>query len=182
MLRRITSQVSPRLDRGTTVVLWHGPIQPERLAKFDESLRAQGGIYLLVGRLPGQRRPRIQYCGMTEQLFSRRITLDHHAGQFVRGLEIWAGTVIKPVCYNRETLLRIEHLIIHHLQPDLNKKGRVLAPPAAALACDWYGVDLVARQSVRNMLPDRLSFDGSRFENVTLTEAERVTLHQYLVG
>lgn len=149
----------------TTVIKWKGPYDYAELRTLDEG----NGLYLLTGCLPKQRRDRVQYCGITEDTFYKRISQKNHVRENIRPktLGIWIGEMVYPEKFGRSQLEIAEHCFIAFWQPQLNERKRVYCPnQEICLVSEWFDSSDVPRRKrpeILSDLPDVLWWDEERW-------------------
>ena len=99
---------------------WHGPFLYENIAtgkfcddEFHEYLSGYGH-YAITGMTPRQRIARMQYLGITEQLYKQRFSDKSHKIHLVtRKRELWLGKIVYPKKVARKTLEDAEYMLIY---------------------------------------------------------------------
>lgn len=127
ILDRITG-----LRKKLVTVCWRGPYSYQEID--DQS---GYGLYLFTGKCKYQRVARVQYCGITEQLYLKRFQSHHIIDDIERDLQIWLGQIIVPRRPARSTLLHAEWAVIYTLQPPLNTQCRWRPPEAITILSTW---------------------------------------------
>ena len=114
----------------TIVIGWWGPYDPEdvRLSGLENDL------YFLASRRKYERRDQIQYFGITEGPYRRRLNRWHHAmGQITKNPTAWLGQIEYPRRFTRMHLELAEGCLIYFWEPNLNRKKVVTSPEPVCL-------------------------------------------------
>ena len=149
----------------TVVIQWTGSHSYEQVYYSDES----NGVYLLTGKTKYERDNQIQYCGITEDYFRKRINEKHHKLMLIRPdtLSIWLGKIIYPSEFNRSLLELAEHCFVSFWQPPLNDRKTVYYPrDSICFISQWInreGQPYLRRPSIIKDLPDILWWDEERW-------------------
>jgi hypothetical protein len=166
--RQLTKKRAPR-KHPTITIRWSGPY-----SRTDIELTDLGyGPYLFAGKCYRQRVDRIQYCGITAQLFRHRFRDHHRLPKITRDLHIWLGTILSPKKPDRAILERAEKLLIYELQPELNNRCKVSVPEATTVVSHWETRDGKAIPNPLADVPDVLSWDGQTWRWGTLDLTSR---------
>jgi hypothetical protein len=149
------------MENLTIVIHWRGPYTEEEVMESNEA----NGLYLLAGIQKYKQRNEIQYCGITEGKFRRRLTEKHHKMPKIhRKLNIWLGQIKYPIVHNRYHLELAEAMIIYFWQGDLNSRKRDGVPKPTTVISQWYkknGDPRFNQHPLCKNLHDVLSWDGA---------------------
>lgn len=159
------------------VINWFGPFEDE--LGWGVTINEGGGLYFLCGKLKGQKQDAcIQYLGITERDFSKRIAEHRRSGrigsEINRESEIWVGKIVSPVSYGRSELELAEHMIAYWMRFELNqKKTKSIPAENVAVLSKWYKRDGSPRQrqhSMTSYVPDVMVWDGEtwRYSNLSV--------------
>ena len=154
----------------TIIVNWSGPFALDDLNYCDR----WNGLYLLTGKQKYERQNQIQYCGITEGLFRKRILRKEHKSHQIKPetLSVWLGAVVYPKKFKRNALELAEHCLIHFWDPPLNVNKVILPPDPVCLISQWYNCDdqpRLNRPSIFKHLPDVLWWDDERWRTGKLS-------------
>lgn len=148
------------MDNLTIRIHWRGPYKREEVDESDMG----NGLYLLTGKQRYERNEQIQYCGITEGLYRKRLKKHHKAYDITRELRIWLGEIKYPQEPTRTHLELAESIIVYFWQPDLNERKRIHPPRPTALISHWFKKNGSPRHnqlSIYSNLHDVLCWDGS---------------------
>lgn len=115
-------------------VHWRGPFTEEDLDKIDES----GILYLATGRLAGQQRDRIQYCGITEQSICFRKIRHFKLKKITSNLRLWIGWLRQSSRTTRRDLKTAESILVYLWQFPLNDQHKLHPPGPGTLVFHWF--------------------------------------------
>lgn len=148
------------INHTTVIVAWQGPFS---LDEVLQNKQRATGLYLITGKQKHERSADIQYCGITEGTFYRRLKDHHKASQVTREQEFWLAQVEYPNEPSRHFLEKAEAIIIYFWKPSLNEKKKIFPPTPVTLINKWYKKDGSARYRQHPMmkyLDDVLCWDG----------------------
>ena len=154
----------------TTVILeWCGPYSYDEI---EENKNWENGLYLATGKLRYEREATIQYCGITEGSFYRRMKNHHKIDEINREQEFWIGTIKYPDSVSRYYLEMAESIIVYFWQPTLNERKKIVAPTPITLINKWFKKDRTTprlrQHSMCKDLDDVLSWDGNYWRSGNL--------------
>ncbi|HEX9928078.1 MAG TPA: hypothetical protein VGB02_06055 [Pyrinomonadaceae bacterium] len=155
----------------TVIIRWEGGFSREQICELDR----KNGIYLLTGKARYERQNQIQYCGITEDYFYKRINDKHHKLSQIRDdtLSIWLGEIIYPKVFDRDLLELAEHCFVSFCwsiwQVSLNER-KTTRPPRHSICfiSQWFNrkaKPLMRRPTVMKILPDVLWWDEKRWRS-----------------
>ena len=154
----------------TAIIKWTGAFSYYEVCNSEK----RRGIYLLVGKLKFERQNQIQYCGITEDYFCKRINDKHHKLSLIKedSLSIWLGEVIYPTKFKRNLLELAEHCFVSFWLPALNDRKTTYYPnnPICFIS-NWFKKDespFLRRPSILMDLPDLLWWDNKRWRTGNL--------------
>jgi hypothetical protein len=157
----------------TIVIKWHGPYTMQEVKDSGSG----NGLYLLTGRLKYQRDDQIQYCGITEGLFCKRLSPRHPVlADITKNLSVWFGEIAYPCKFSRRHLELAEHCIIHFLWPPCNKSKLHKSPLPAWIISEWFnpkGEARVNRLATYRDLPEVLWWNDECWKTANLKVAWR---------
>lgn len=161
-------------DYTTIIVEWYGPYTYDEISENPEW---ENGLYLATGKLKYEREATIQYCGITEGSFYRRLKNHHKVHEINREQEFWIGEVAYPSNASRYFLEMAESMIVYFWQPELNERKKLSLPKPITLLNKWYKGNCTARYRQHTLckdLADVLSWDGElwRSGNLQVWEEE----------
>jgi hypothetical protein len=145
----------------TIVIGWWGPYTPEDVRFAD----LENGLYFLGGRRKYERQDQIQYFGITEGSYRRRLNRWHHAmSQITKNPRVWLGQIEYPRRFTRRHLELAEDCLIYFWGPNLINQKKLITPPeSVCLISRWLRPDGEARKNrlaIYRELPDVLWWDG----------------------
>lgn len=152
----------------TVIVEWCGPYS---YYEIEENKHWGNGLYLATGKLRYEREATIQYCGITEGGFHRRMKNHHKIHEINREQEFWIGTIKYPDSASRYYLEMAESIIVYFWQPTLNERKKIIAPTPITLISKWFKKDNTPRLRQHSMckdLDDVLSWDGNYWRSGNL--------------
>lgn len=142
------------------IVNWQGPYDDTELSNIDDNL----GLYLITGFQKFKKTNLIQYCGITEQLFSKRLGNSHHKKDLItRDRKYWIGKIVSESQVQRVDLEFVESLIVYFWQPDLNEKKKQKPPSPTVVINRWYDINGILRKRIiheAQKLHDVIFWDG----------------------
>ena len=147
-------------EHKTVILHWKGPFSFEEI----ESRSDMGcGVYLATGKLRHKKTKDIQYCGITERSFLKRLKNHHKVNEINREQEFWFAEIVYPRKHSRTLLELAESIIIYFWQPTLNDRKKLSQPRQITLVNHWFKKDGSPRRNQHPMckdLKDVLCWDG----------------------
>jgi hypothetical protein len=161
-------------DHVSIIIEWKGPFY---LQEIREDVECGDGIYIATGKLKNKQTEEIQYCGITEGSFYRRLLNHHKIHKINRNKRFWLGKIVYPQRVTRPFLELAESIIIYFWQPTLNERKHIEAPNPVTLINRWFKQDGTPRKRQHTLckdLEDVLSWDGKywRTGNLSVWEDE----------
>ena len=129
------------------IIEWFGPYtldEAQSASKFDYD----DGLYMVIGKLKGQRKSRLQYVGIANDLRSRLVGDHHKLPEVSREQTIWLGEVASPRTPGRKIKVTDRMLDLaewahaYFLQLPLNDK-KTRTPPDRGIVIynRWWRTD-----------------------------------------
>jgi hypothetical protein len=144
----------------TIAIGWWGPYTPEDVRFSD----LDNGLYFLGGRRKYERQDQIQYFGITEGPYRKRLNQWHHAmGQITKNQAVCLGQIEYPRRFARRHLELAKGCLIYFWGPNLNRKKLVTPPEPVCLISRWLRPDGEPRKNrlaIYRELPDVVWWDS----------------------
>lgn len=123
----------------TIVIGWWGPHTLESACESELG----NGLYFVSGRMKRERTDRIQYFGITERPYCKRLKERGHAiEQVTKNRQIWLGQIEYPGCFTRAHLELAEGCLIYFWgDSKLNRRKLVRPPKPVCLVSRWLKPD-----------------------------------------
>ena len=144
----------------TIILHWKGPFTYDELEK-DKLMKF--GVYLATGKLKNKQTEEIQYCGITEGSFFKRIKNHHKVHEINREQKFWLASDAYSKKTKRSRLEIAESIIIYFWQPSLNERKKAYSPSPVTVVNYWFkknGEPRLRQHSLCKDLDDVLSWDG----------------------
>jgi hypothetical protein len=156
----------------TIILNWFGPYTFEEVLSDKES---GNGLYLATGKRAYERVSKIQYCGITERGFAKRLKTHHKVNQITNDREFWLGKIEYPQNHNREILEVAEKIIVWTWQLPLNEKKKDTPSKPTTIIHFWFNREGLPRKNqlkIYKDFKDVLSWDGEYWRTGNLKVEE----------
>ena len=154
------------------LIEWFGPYSLEGAKEATSEFDYEDGLYIVIGKLNGQRASQIQYVGLASNLRSR-LSGNHHAiHKVTKDQKLWLGEIISPRTPGRKIKVTDRMLDLaewahaYFLQLPLNLKKKSKPPDRPIVVYNkWWRTDFETPHKRRPHVqwPDIIDYNGSEY-------------------